>query len=300
MDNLRGAALMVLSMLGFAIEDTFIKLMAGALPVGQLLVMLGCCGGAVFYLAVKAQGDRILVPELLTIPILLRAIGEFIGTLGFVSAIMLTPISTASAILQVTPLVVTLGAALFLGETVGWRRWAAILVGLFGVLLIIRPGMDSFEPLSVLALIGVFGLAMRDLATRRVPASTSTMQLSCIGFLAIVPGGAGLMAVTGTPYVMPDVQTWIYFTSALCIGLLAYYAIVAAMRVGDISYVTPFRYTRLLFALIAGMIVFRERPDALMLVGAAIIVGSGIYTVWRERKVAQRAAASLSKPAPSR
>lgn len=293
MDNLRGAALMVLSMLGFALEDMFLKLLADALPIGQILFMLGVGGALVFGIVVRLQGDRLFVPEMRSIPILLRAIGELAGTMAFISAIVLTPLSSASAILQATPLVVTLGAALFLGEQVGWRRWSAITVGLFGVLLIIRPGMDSFEPLSLLAVIAVFGLGMRDLATRRVPKSISSMQLSFLGFAAVIPAGPILLAFTAQSPVVPHGLPLAYFCAALFIGLFAYYAIVAAMRVGEVGFVTPFRYSRLLFALIIGVTVFDESPDTLTLLGAAIIVASGIYTVLRERN--QRRA--LSKQA---
>jgi len=146
MDNLRGALIMVLSMLGFAIEDMFIKLIGTDIPIGQIIFLLGTGGGAICYGAmVLIKGQSLADRAMMTRPILLRALGEIIGTLGFVSAIVLTPISSASAILQATPLVVTLGAALFLGDPVGWRRWSAILVGMFGVLLVIRPGMDSFQ-----------------------------------------------------------------------------------------------------------------------------------------------------------
>ena len=288
MDNIRGAVLMVLAMLGFAGEDMFIKLLSDAASVGQILVMLGFGGATVFGTIVVIQRKPLFSRDMISAPIGLRALGEMIGTIAFVSALSLTPISSASAILQATPLVVTLGAALFLNEPVGWRRWSAICVGLFGVLLIIRPGMDSFEVLSLLAVVAVFMLALRDLATRRTPSTISTMQLSFLGFLVLVPAGLGLMLATGTPFVRFAGTQWLYFLSALTIGLFAYYAIVAAMRVGEVSFVTPFRYSRLVFALVIGVSVFNESPDTLTLIGATIIVASGIYTVWRERRVAQR------------
>lgn len=285
MDNLRGALFMVLAMLGFAVEDMFIKLLAGTVSVGQILLMLGIGGSLFFAVVVRAQGHKLFTSDMLTTPIAVRALGEMVGTMSFVSAIALTPLSSASAILQATPLAVTLGAALFLGEKVGWRRWSAIFVGLFGVVLIIRPGMESFEPLSLLALGGVFGLAARDIATRRVPPSTSTMQLSFLGFLAGIPAGGLMMLTLGNaPVALYDLDL-LYFIAALGIGLFAYYAIVAAMRVGEVSFVTPFRYARLLFALLIGVTVFGESPDTLTLLGAAIIVASGIYTVWRERRI---------------
>lgn len=285
MDNIRGAVLMVLAMAGFALEDMFIKLLADAVSVGQILTMLGIGGSLAFGAVVVARGEALFARTMLSYPIVLRGLGDLIGALAFVSAIVLTPLSSASAILQATPLAVTLGAAVFLGEPVGWRRWSAIFVGLIGVLLIIRPGLDSFEVLSLLALLAVFALALRDLATRRTPASITTMQLSFLGFVVIIPAGILLMIFTGSQVVALNATEWIYISAALGIGLFAYYAIVAAMRVGDVGFVTPFRYLRLVFALVIGVSVFGESPDALTLIGAAIIVASGIYTILRERKV---------------
>jgi len=295
MDNLRGATLMVLAMLGFAIEDSFIKLMGDTLPVGQIIMMLGIGGAAVFAVIVRAQGRALFERAMLTGPVITRGLGEIVGTICFISAIVFTPLSTASAILQATPLVVTLGAALFLGESVGWRRWSAILVGLFGVMLIIRPGFEGFVPLSLLALGGVFGLAARDIATRKVPPTLSTMQLSFLGFLVLIPAGLLLLGVTGQGLVALDTRLTALMAGSIGIGVFAYYAIVASMRVGEISFVSPFRYSRLIFAMIIGVAVFGEQLDALTLLGSAIIVASGIYTVLRERKQRRKLAASPSK-----
>ena len=285
MDNLRGAGLMVLAMLLFALEDMLIKFMAGALPVGQIIGMLGIGSALLVGPVLLAQRRALFDRSMMTLPILLRALGELIGTIGFVSAIALTPLSSASAILQATPLFVTLGAALFLQESVGWRRWSAIIVGFFGVLLIIRPGMEGFSWLSLLAVQGVVGLGIRDLATRRVPPETSTLQLSFLAFLVLIPAAFILTAINGTSLVWPSGTNWAFYGGAVLIGIIAYYCIVAAMRLGEISFVTPFRYSRILFALLIGVGIFGERPDALTLSGAGIIVLSGLYTLWRERYV---------------
>ena len=285
MDNIRGATIMVLAMLGFAIEDMFIKMLSGVVPVGQILILLGVGGSLIFAVIVRLQGRALLERDMLSGPVLLRAAGEIIGTVGFINAIVFTTLSSASAILQATPLVVTLGAALFLSEPVGWRRWSAILIGFFGVLMIVRPGLDGFTPLSLFAVVGVLGLALRDLATRKTTKSLSTMQLSFLGFLAIIPAGVALISFgpdTLTPMTPRSIGI---MALALAIGVVAYYGIVAAMRVGEISFVTPFRYTRLIFALILGVSIFGDRPDMWTLIGAAIIVASGIYTVWRERRI---------------
>lgn len=284
MDNLRGSFLMVLAMAGFAIEDMFIKLMAGALPVGQILALLGAGGALIFAVIAWLRGDRLVSRDLLDRAVLWRLGGEVIGTIGFVTALALTPISTASAILQAVPLAITLGAALILGETVGWRRWSAISVGFLGVLLIIRPGLEGFEPASLFAVMGVVGLAIRDLATRKVPKSISSTQLSTYAFASLVPTGFILLAALDLPMVTPDGTDLLRLALALGTGVLAYAAIVAATRIGEISVVSPFRYTRLIFALVVGLIVFGERPDAMTLAGAAIIVASGVYTLLREAR----------------
>jgi drug/metabolite transporter (DMT)-like permease len=292
MENLRGSILMVLSMAGFALEDMFIKRLAADLPVGQIVMLVGLGGALIFGAITTAQGRRLWSRDLLSGPVLLRNFGELLGTLGFVMAIALTPLSSASAILQATPLAVTLGAALFLGESVGWRRWSAILVGFAGVLMVIRPGMAGFEPASLFAVLAVIGLAIRDLATRAVPRAISSMQLSSYAFATLVPTGAILLAFYGTP-ALPSALHWRDLALALFCGVLAYYAIVAAMRLGDVAVITPFRYSRLVFALIIGVTLFDERPDFWTLTGAAIIIASGIYTFWRERRLARRS------PAPS-
>jgi len=285
MDNLRGAALMTLAMLGFAAEDMFVKLMAGALPTWQIIAALGTGGALVFGVLTVLRGQRLFTRAFLSRAVLLRNIGELIGTVGFVTAIALTPISSASAVLQATPLAVTLGAALFLGEPVGWRRWSAILAGFAGVLLVIRPGLEGFDINALFAVQGVIGLAIRDLSTRRVDRGVSSYQLSFLAFLTLIPAAAVLSLVSPRAPVLPDGYLWSMMAGAVVLGTLSYYAIVGAMRIGEVSIVTPFRYFRLLFALVVGFFVFSERPDALTLLGAAVIVGSGIYTVLRERAV---------------
>ncbi|SFP27314.1 DMT family transporter [Tranquillimonas alkanivorans] len=284
MDNIRGIVLMVAAMAGFALEDMFIKRASGSLPTGQILVILGFGGTLVFGLMARRHGTRLVSRSAILPPVMLRHVGEVVGTLSFVTAISLVPLSLASAILQATPLAVTLGAALFLGEDVGWRRWSAIAVGLFGVLLILRPGFEGFRPASLFAVLAVVGLATRDLATRRVPAHVSTTQLSVYAFALMVPAGLILLAFSGGA-ALPETARWIDLGGALVVGVFGYYAITAAMRVGEVAAVTPFRYTRLLFALVIGTVVFGERPDTLTLVGAAIVIGSGLYTLFREARL---------------
>lgn len=283
MDNLRGAAIMVLAMFLFALEDMLIKLMADALPIGQIVGMLGVGSALLLGVALRVQKTPLFTRTILTPAILLRAFGELIGTIGFVTAIALIPLSTASAILQATPLFVTLGAALFFQEAVGWRRWTAVAVGFIGVLMIIRPGLEGFSWQSLFAVQGVIGLGIRDLATRRVPPQTSSLQLSFWAFLVLIPASALMMWANGETLTWPQGIALYYFIGALFIGIAAYYSITAAMRLGEISFVTPFRYSRIIFALIIGIAIFDENPDALTITGALIVVASGLYTLWREQ-----------------
>ncbi|WP_425039223.1 DMT family transporter [Primorskyibacter sp. S187A] len=286
--NNRGALFMVLAMAGFAVEDALIKGMGGALPPGQIIAMLGAFGGLALLIVLRLRGVALFPPETLSGPVILRNLSEAFGTVCFVTALVKVDLATASAILQATPLVVTLGAVLFLGETVGWRRWAAMSVGFLGVLVILRPGMAGFDPAALWAVGGMLGLAFRDLATRRVPASMDSLQLSFQAFALLVPVGLALSVTSGLAPLTPTLLG----TVALCatIGLFAYWTIVSAMRLGDVSYVTPFRYSRMVFALFIGIGIFGERPDLLTWLGIALIIGSGLYTFFRERRVAAQSA----------
>lgn len=284
MDNLRGSLLMVAAMAGFAVEDMLIKQMSAGLPMGQVVAMLGVGGTLIFGTLTLVRGQRVWSPVFLSRAVLLRNLGEMIATASFVSAIVLTTLSSASAILQATPLAVTLGAALFLGEPVGWRRWSAIGVGLAGVLLIIRPGLEGFAPASLLAVLAVAGLALRDLAVRTVPRNVSSGQLSVWGFATVMPTGLLMMLAMGSAPTIPAGPDLGRLAAAMLTGVLGYYAIVAATRTGEVAVVVPFRYTRLVFALILGTLVFGERPDGPTLIGATLIVGAGLYTIWREAR----------------
>lgn len=281
MDNLRGSLLMVVSMLGFALEDMMIKVLSRSMPPGQIILMLGVGGALAFGTMAVLRGDRLFSRVFFSRAVMLRNLGEMLGTLCFVMALSLIPLSSASAILQAMPLAVTLGAALFMGAQVGWRRWAAILAGFAGVMMIIRPGTEAFQPASLLPVLTVLALAMRDLATRVVPPTVSSVQLSTYGFVMLVP--TGLLLLAGSEVVLPSGRQWGQYALTLFFALGAYYMIVGAMRLGEVAVVTPFRYSRLIFALIIGVAVFGERPDMWMLAGAALIIASGLYTFLRER-----------------
>lgn len=283
MENSRGSLFMTLSMAAFALEDVFVKSVSSTLPVGEILILFGLGGVSVFSFLTLRRDEAILHREILSRPMLIRVVCEVTGRLSFTLALALTPLSSTSAILQATPLVVVIGAAVFFSEHVGWRRWLAILAGFIGVLMILRPGLEGFEPASLFAVLGTLGFAGRDLATRAAPPVLSNMQLGVYGFFVMIPTGATMLLFTGGA-VWPDPTSGFQILGAVVFGVIAYYSLTVAMRTGEVSVVTPFRYTRLVFALFLGLVFFTERPDFMTLLGSFIIVVSGVYSLLKSRQ----------------
>ncbi|MFC3182968.1 DMT family transporter [Cypionkella sinensis] len=282
--NLRGSLYMTASMAGFAVEDAFLKAASQTIPVGEAILIMGLIGIAVFSGLALRAGHAPIPAAMFTRTMALRSGFEITGRLFYALAIALTPISVASAILQATPLVVVLGAALFFGETVGLKRWLLILLGFLGVMIILRPGLSGFSALSLLALVAMLGFAGRDLATRAAPPALSNAQLGVTGFIMLALSGVIITAVTGKA-AMPGPNAMALIAGAAAFGISAYAALTTAMRAGEIAVVTPFRYTRLLFAMILGVTVFGERPDAATLTGAAIIVACGVIILGQSRRI---------------
>lgn len=277
--NTRGALFMTLSMAGFAVEDVLVKAAATSLPLGQVLLTIGLAGMLVFAAMARQRDRAVFPPAFLSPPMLLRCGFEVAGRLFHSLAITLTALSTTSAILQATPLVVVAGAALVFHERVGWHRWLAILTGFVGVLVILRPGAD-FSTLSLLAVIGLLGFAGRDLATRAAPKGLSNRQLGALGFAMLALAGAILLAYSGDAK-LPAPTTIAQLAGGAFFAILGYHSLTYAMRTGDVSAVTPFRYTRLIFAMILAIALFGETPDQATWIGAALIVGSGLFALTR-------------------
>ncbi len=268
-------------MAGFAIEDMLLKAAARSVDPALVMILFGAGGAAVFAGLARARGEALFPPEARARALWLRAVFEVAGRLFYTLAIALTPLSAASAILQATPIVVVAGAAVLFGETVGWRRWTAILVGLAGVLVILRPGAEAFSALSLLAVAGMLGFAGRDLATRAAPRRLGTFTLGVYGFLAIVVAGAVYGALSGARMALPGPGAAAALAAAVLVGVAAYSALTLAMRTGEVSAVTPFRYSRLVFGVGLGVAVFGEGLEPQMLIGSAIIVASGLYILAR-------------------
>ena len=288
-ENLRGMGLMTLAMAGFALTDAIVKELAQIYGQGLILLVSGAGGMLVFAVALPLLGQRLITRDLRSPAVLLRIGAEAVGTSLVIYSLSLVPLSVFTAIMQSMPLLVTLGAALVLGETVGWRRWAAILVGLLGVLVILRPGLDGFSASALLVFLAAMFLSSRDLLSRIVPRTASAAQLGLWGFTGLVPIGLA-MTLAGPPPPVPTPLAAVGFgTISVLVGLSILF-LTQSMRMGDVSVIAPFRYTRLVFGLLLAILWFGERPDLTTWIGAAIVAASGLYTFYRETRRRKSAA----------
>ncbi|MEL6621082.1 MAG: DMT family transporter [Pseudomonadota bacterium] len=285
--NTTGALLMMASMASFTLNDTFIKLTDGQVPLPQLLFLRGLLSillivilsrwlGAIHFDIARRDWGLIMV----------RSLAEVATAYFFLTALFNMPLANVTAILQMLPLSVALAAALFFNEPLGWRRMVAILLGFTGMLLIVRPGGEGFSLWSVYAMLAVLCVTVRDLATRRLTPGVPSMTVTLMAALVVTVCFGAVSVTTVWVPVDPVVGALIAGSSVAIIG--GYFFSVLVMRVGEISFIAPFRYTGLVFALILGFVVFGDWPERLTLVGAGIVVATGIFTLYRERVVARR------------
>ena len=275
---------MMMSMACFAVEDTFIKLLSARLPATQILFSIGFGGALITLVLAIVLNVNLADKILLNKHVISRTIADLFGALSFTSAMVLIPMSLLASILQATPLFVTLGAAILLGEKVGWRRWSAIFIGFLGVIIILQPGYGSFQLASLLGLAAVLCLALRDVVTRDMATKIPTLTVTFYACLAM--GSAGFIAYPffGPP-IMPTTYEAIILICAAIIGLTGYFLLVLATRKGDVSVIAPFRYSRLLFSLGLASLILGEELALPILLGSLLVVSSGIYTFGRERRL---------------
>lgn len=286
-DNLRGALIMMASMAAFTFNDVCVKATGGEVPLNQLLFLRGIVTSVfILILTIHLGALKFALPRKDWGLIALRTISEIGAAYFFLTALFNMPIANITAILQVLPLTVTLGAALFFRDPVGWRRMTAILVGFCGMLLIVRPGPEGFNLYAIYGMIAVVFVTSRDLATRKMSPETPSMMVTLSASVGVMLYfGVGAMT---EPWVSVSLvnTTLIIGASVFIIG--GYLFSVMVMRVGEVSFIAPFRYTGLLWALLLGLVLFGDWPDNLTLLGAAIVVASGVFTLYRERQVARR------------
>ncbi len=285
--NLKGAILMTASMGSFTMNDVVVKTLAQDIPLFQVvflrsvLTALLLTGAAAFFGQLRLQpgpGDRARLAW--------RTFFEIATMVAFLFALINMPIANATAILAALPLSVTVAAALFLGEPLGWRRMTAILVGFLGVMLIVQPGTSGFTVWSLSALVAVLFITGRDIVTRNMGAGLPSLAVALVTAVAV--GVFSFFLSLMEPWVALSVRDGVLLMcSAVCI-IGGYLFSIMVMRVGEVAVVAPFRYTGLVFALVFGLVFFSEWPNALALLGAFVVMATGIYTILRERAIAAR------------
>ncbi|SNT76413.1 DMT family transporter [Paracoccus seriniphilus] len=283
-DNLRGALLMTLSMIGFGCNDAAMKFVTQDMPLYQAITMRGLTMMVVLWaLALREGGLSLAVGRGNRWSMVLRALGEVGSTLLFLNALQVMAIGDLSAVMQSLPLVVMLAAAMFFGERLGPRRLGAVLVGLVGVMMILRPGSGTFGIWALVALGSVLLMVLRDIVTKMFSRDVSSTTIAFYAALSVTVMG-GVLAL-GQGAIMPNLQHLLLLLLASAFLTMGYVTGVAAMRVGEISYVAPFRYTSLIVAIAAGVAIFGEWPDIWTWLGSALVVAAGIYVIWREAQL---------------
>ncbi len=274
---------MMASMAAFTINDACIKATDGALPLFQLLTIRGLLSSLMIYGVARHLGAlQFRLPRRQWALIVLRSLSEVGAAYFFLTALLKMPLANVTAILQVLPLCVTLGAALFFRERVGWRRAAAIAVGFLGMLIIVRPGPDGFDIFALYGLLTVVCVTLRDLVTKRLSPEVPSMLVTLVSAVAVLVFSA--LASLGEQWV-PLSGTVVLLLLGSSVFIMAGYVLsVMVMRVGEVSHVAPFRYSGLVWALILGWLVFGEWPDTLTLIGAAVVVLSGLFMLYRQRR----------------
>lgn len=285
-ENMRGALLMTASMSAYTFNDAFFKALSDELPLFQTMLLRGI--GVVFCLTIlglalgqlnlrHSRHDWVLI--------VLRAIFELCAAVLFLLALINMPIANVTAILQALPLTVSLAATVFLGATIGWRRLTAIFVGFIGVLLIIKPGTSGFNAYALYALAAVGFVTARDIIVPKISSHVPTIVVAWCTAIVVMTG-AGLASMTEvwqTPSGWGQIQLGGAILSIMCGTIFS----VVAMRHGDIAFVAPFRYSSLIVAVILGVIIFNEIPDVLTVIGALIVVGTGVFTLYRDSIVSK-------------
>jgi drug/metabolite transporter (DMT)-like permease len=284
-ENLRGIMLMVVARLVFAGSDTFTKLASEGLPASEVVVLRNAISlPIVFFMAwrlgglrhLSAFGDRV---------VLSRSVLEGTGTLAFVAALPYVMLGQSSVILLTVPIILVALSALLYKEEVGWRRWTAILIGFGGVVMVAGPFGGRPTYYLLLTQFTAVAWAFRDLVTSRIVGRIPSATVALINTVVV-----GLLAVPGALW-----QEWrgfgtqetLYLVGSGILVAFANYLYIDALRTGAIAVVAPFRYTTALWATIAGFIVWGDIPDYLGVLGTFLIIGSGLYTFYRELELAK-------------
>ena len=284
--NSKGILLMLISMAAFAVGDTFVKISGSFLSPSQIMFFLISGGLIIFTLIALSKGERLRDRRAFSPILLIRYSAEMLGLVAMIMGLTKIPLSVVGTVTQASPILVAAGAVIFFKEVVSWRRWSSIIIGFFGVVLVIQPTGQSLDFAVIWPVAALVAFSVRDLVTRLTPSDIPSASIATFTMIAAFPFTVAWVFFSGQKFFPPGIE-WAVVAGMIILGSIGYLLLITSLRIGDLSAIMPFRYSRIVFLLILGVLVFGERPTLSMLAGSALILISGLYIMWRERIVAQ-------------
>lgn len=292
--NKRGVLYLLLAMAVFVVNDMTVKMAAASMPPGQMMLVRSLFAVPMVFALIVASGETKQLRYLFTRLVLFRALFEMLVAVMFISALAHLPLADITAILQATPIFLTLIVAVFGIERINTRGWLAVLVGFIGVLLVSKPTGGGDWTYSLIALGSAVFVAIRDLLTRRLPSHVPSMVVTQSTTLSVVLGG--LLLAPFETWVMPSASSFgLLFIAAFFVTLGNVY-VIKAYRTASVAILSPFRYSVIFFAVVLGFVAFGEIPDWLTISGSSLIIAAGLYTIYHERRRIRALNAPATEP----
>lgn len=287
-ENLRGIVLMLLAMAALALMDATMKELSGQYPALQVAALRGLLSlpfivGWIFW---RERSFRTIIAVRWGWH-LARGVMAILMLTSFIYAISSMPLSEAYTLFFISPLLITALSVPLLGEVVGPRRWFAVVVGFAGVMIVLRPGFVAINLATFAVLVSAVCYALNAVSVRILGRTDSTAAMS-FWFITMVAIGAGLLALPNWTPVRLEDAGWLIGLGIT--GALGQFLITAAFRCAPISVIAPFEYSTLFWGVALDLVIWGELPAPIVFVGAAVIVGSGLYLIQRERQLARHAA----------
>ena len=282
--NSKGIILMLISMASFAVGDTFVKISGAFLSPAQIMFFLIAGGLIIFAIIAKFKGENLLDNRAFSPILLIRYCAEMVGLVAMIIGLTKIPLSVVGTVTQASPILVAAGAVIFFKEVISWRRWTSIFIGFVGVVLVIQPGGQNLDYAVIWAVVALIAFSIRDLVTRLTPPDIPSSSIATFTMIAAFPFTTAWVFLSGEKFFPPAID-WAVVSSMIILGSFGYLLLITSLRLGELSAIMPFRYSRIVFLLILGFLVFGERPTASMLIGATLILISGVYIMWREKVV---------------
>ena len=282
--NSKGIILMLISMASFAVGDTFVKISGAFLSPAQIMFFLIAGGLIIFAIIAKFKGESLLDRRACSSVLLIRYCAEMVGLVAMIIGLTKIPLSVVGTVTQASPILVAAGAVIFFKEVISWRRWTSIFIGFVGVVLVIQPGGQNLDYAVIWAVVALIAFSIRDLVTRLTPPDIPSSSIATFTMIAAFPFTTAWVFLSGEKFFPPEMD-WAVVSSMIILGSFGYLLLITSLRLGELSAIMPFRYSRIVFLLVLGFLVFGERPTASMLIGATLILISGVYIMWREKVV---------------